>query len=182
MKKILLLFTCFFCFTGCNLMKDINNTPTRKVEELLNRYQTLHADVLKDLDKAVAEEELFNNEQRESYKNIMKKHYQNLTYEIKQEEINADHATVKAEITVTDYTKALQDASTYLRDHPEEFTDESGEYDASLFTNYRLEQIKNVKDKVTYTLDIQVTKKDDRWVVDSLPNSTIDKIHGIYTY
>ena len=144
-------------------MKDINNTPTRKVEELLNRYQTLHADVLKDLDKAVAEEELFNNEQRESYKNIMKKHYQNLTYEIKQEEINADHATVKAEITVTDYTKALQDASTYLRDHPEEFADESGEYDASLFTNYRLEQIKNVKDKVTYK-EIDTSKLGEQFV------------------
>ena len=52
MKK-LILFLTLLLFTACSLnIGDIDNTPTKKVEEYLNKYQSLSSDVVNDLDNA----------------------------------------------------------------------------------------------------------------------------------
>ena len=49
MKKIFvcLITILFITFTGCST--NINNTPTKKVEEFFNRYQTLDSKVISEL-------------------------------------------------------------------------------------------------------------------------------------
>ena len=71
MKKIFvcLITILFITFTGCST--NINNTPTKKVEEFLNRYQTLDSKVISDLDRVVEEEEKFNTSNREDYKELL---------------------------------------------------------------------------------------------------------------
>lgn len=179
MKKIGYLFLCVFLLSGCGKML---NTPTKRVEMFFEKYQTLHADVIRDLDHIIAEEELFNTENRDQYRDLMKKHYQDLTYVIKEEEINGDQATVTAEITVTDFSKAMSDAEKYLKDHPEEFLDEKGKYDDTLYMKYRLDQLKEAKDKVKYTLKLKLTKDGDEWKLEELSDSDYQKINGIYNY
>lgn len=179
-KIIILLFTLMICITGCNT--NLNNTPTKQAEIFLGKYQTLHNDVLSDLDKVVAEEVSFSGDQRDTYRSIMKKHYQELEYEIKDERIDADKATVTVQIEVDDYSKIKENANAKLLESPEEFNDENGNYNHTKFMDYQLKQMKNTKDRVKYTLELTFTKKDKKWVIDKLNNDDMDKINGVYEY
>lgn len=54
MKKIILCLGIFlFVLTGCT---DMTNTPSKKVEEFLGKYQSMDKDVLNQLDKIVKED------------------------------------------------------------------------------------------------------------------------------
>ena len=113
----------------------------------------------------------------------MKKHYQDLKYEIKDEVIDGDNAAVSVEIEVNDYSKILQDAENYRQEHEEEFQDENGEYDESKFIAYRLNAMKEANEKVKYTLDFTLTKDaDGKWVLDNLTTADEQKINGTYTH
>ena len=148
----------------------------------LGNYQTLNSNVIEQLDDVVENETTFDDNQKETYRDIMKNHYKNLTYEIKDEIIDGDMATVTVEIEVTDYTKVMTDAEQYKTDNPNEFNNAEGTYDESLFTNYRLENLKNAKDKVKYTIDFTLTKNDDEWELEPLTEEQESKIHGLYIY
>lgn len=179
MKKFAAVVATILLMTGCSITKDLDNTPTKKVEALLNNFQTLDSSVLSDLDKVVDLETSFTDKQKETYKDIIKTNYQKLTYTIKNAEEDGDEAVVTAEIEVIDYTKVLNDASVYLEEHPTEF-ETDGKYDEDKYLDYRLEQLKTAKDKVTYTLDFTLTKVDDEWTIDDLTNEIRDKINGTY--
>lgn len=156
------------------------NTPTKQVESMLTKYQTLDEDVLKDLDKVVAEDETFDSKQREKYRAIMKKHYKDLMYEIKDERIDGDEATVEVEIKVTDYTKILKNVEEYRKSHESEFYGDNKQFNQAKYMNYKLDKLEAAKEKVTYTLELALTKKDKKWLLDNLSRTDKDKIHGIY--
>ena len=179
MKKIFIALISIILLTGCN---TLDNTPTKQVEVFLNKYQTLDKEVLNDLDSVTAEEMNFNTEQREKYKNLMKKHYQNIVYEIKDSEEDGDEARVIVEIQVTDYSKTIASTNLYLQANKEQFLDESGNYDNTKFNDYRLEELSKVKDKVKYTIDLRLRKNDDKWELEPITEITEDKLHGIYRY
>lgn len=163
---------------GCS--KDLSNTPTKQVEAMLTKYQTLDKEVVEDLDKVVAEEENFNTKQREKYKKVMKKHYGDMVYTVKDETVNGDDAIVEVEIEVTNYKDILKEAEAYRKNHETEFYDEEGKYDASKFIDYKLDKIEKAKEKIKYTLELGVSKRNDKWVVDSLSNDDRDKINGVF--
>lgn len=179
MKKIIALSILAILMCGCSFTKDLDNTPTKKVEALLNRYQTLDNSVLDDLNDVVDGDLSFDEGQRETYKDIIKSNYQKMTYEIKNAEEDGEEAIVTAEIEVINYTTILTDIKNYLKEFPEEF-EENGEYSESKYNDYRLEQLKNAKEKVKYTVYFTLTKVDGQWIVDDLSNEIRDKINGIY--
>ena len=181
MKKILSILTLALVMTGCSL-GNMDNTPTKKVENYLNEYQTLNSNVLSKLDSIVNQEELFDDDQRTTYKDILKKHYQDLTYTIKEETVNGDKATVETEIEVTDYTKALKQADEYRTTNESEFMDDNNVFDESKFNDYKLDLLKKSKDRVKYTIYFSLTKEDDEWKIDDLTDSEQEKLLGIYEY
>lgn len=181
MKKLLYIPILILLSMGCN-MKQMVNTPTKQVEMFFNKYQSLDNSVIKDLDRATALDTNFNNQQRETYKELMKKHYRNLKYEIKDEEVDGDKAIVTVEIEVTDYSKTMREAESYFETNPNEFQTETGISDLSKFSEYRLEKLKDVKDRVKYTLDLSLTKNDKTWIMDQISAIDEEKIHGIYMY
>lgn len=182
MKKILLVFStvCLLFLSGCG--ETLMNTPTKKVEMFLDNYKTLNDDVLTQLDEVVNNYTLFDDDSKEEYKDLMKNHYKNLKYEVKDEKINGDQATVTTEIEVTDYSKIMSEANSYLGTHRDEFNDESGNYDETLFTKYRISKLKDAKDTVKYTIDFQLNKEDGKWVLEDLTDEQEAKINGMYTY
>jgi hypothetical protein len=180
MKKFLGIIGTLLLMTGCSLGADMENTPTKKVEAMLSKYQTLDSNVLTELDSVVDEEVLFDDEQRNEYKEIMKKHYQDLTYEIKDETIDGDSAVVTVEIEVNDYSKVMANADQYLEDNREEFYNEENEYDEGLFTKYRLDQLKSNNERVKYTLELTLNKVDGEWKLNELSESDRSKINGMY--
>ena len=178
MKKIVFIILSLLLI-GCN---DLSNTPTKKAEEFLKKYQSLDQKVIADLNRVVNENTELNDSQKELYLDIMKKHYQNLSYEVKEETIDGDEAVVTIEITVTDFNKVLDEANEYMNNNKEEFNDENGNYNASKFNDYKLQKLKAAKEKVKYTIELDLTKTNGDWIVNNPDQTTYDKINGIYNY
>ena len=181
MKKIVCILALVICLTGCDIGKKMDNTPIKKVETFLNKYQTLDNDVLDSLDFVIAEETLFNSNQREQYRDIIKTNHQKMTYKIKEEEIDGDIAEVTAEIEVIDYSKIMSEADLYKQENPNEFLD-NNEYSETKFIDYRLDKLKEAKEKVKYTLELTLTKIDYEWVLDDLSKENEAKLNGLYNY
>jgi len=178
MKKLVIFLIVLILFTGCS--NDLMNTPTKRVETLMNNYITLNSEVLSDLDKTLLSETVMTNDQKERYKSIIKRQYQHLSYEIKDETIDGDAATVEVQVEVYDYGKAINDANNYLQENSNEFLTTEGVMDTEKFNNYKLDNLEKVKDKVTYTLNLTLRKIDDKWTLDDLTDVEINKIHGLY--
>ena len=174
--SFLLLFS--FVLIACD---NVSNTPTKKVEEFLTKYQTYDSDVEEDLKNTIDNEDL-TDEEKERYTKLISDQYKSLTYEIKNETIDGDNATVEVEIEVKDFASAIGNAEDYLSEHEDEFLNENDEYDNTAYTKYKLDEMEKVTDKVKYTLQLTLTKVDDEWKMDDLTETEKQKIHGIYDY
>lgn len=166
MKKILSIFIFLLLLVGCSL----SNTPTSKVEELLNKYQRLDSDIEKGIDTVVGEESLTGVE-RDRYKKIIEKQYKNLTYQIKDETYNGDVCTVTTEIEVLDYKKIINEVNNNYQNK---------NYTKEEYNNEKLDKLEKTKDKVKYTIDFKVKKENNNWTLEALDDDTIKKIQGTY--
>ena len=145
MKGKVVLILILFVLSGCNL----NNNPTSKVEEVLSNYQGLNKNIVYDY-KVFTNQEEVDSSLEKKYIDVIKNQYQNMTYEIKEETIDGNYATITTEIEVKDFTNIINNYGT-ITNHEE-----------------YLKELNNQKDKVTYTVDFTVTKKDNTWVLDAL--------------
>ena len=177
-KYIYLVLILLFMVCGCDM--NLNNTPTKQAEIFFFFFQTLHKDVLDDLNHIIAEEEAFNNETREEYRSIMKKHYQDLEYEIKEEKIDGDKASVIVQIEVNDYTKIQDKIDNILIENTDIFNDDNGKYNYDKYLKYRLDLMKKTKDRIQYTLELTFTKRNKKWIINPISDDDMDKINGIY--
>ena len=180
MKKILILFLLIFT-VGCNNNKLSQKTPKEIVEQHLKDYQTLDDKVMTELDKVVEKENLTDS-QKNDYLELMKRHFQNLKYEIKDDMIDGDKAVVTTSIEVYDYSKELVDAEDYLDKNPDKFKNAANEFDVTLYNTYRLDRLKKVEYTVKYTIDFTLSKTSKGWVLDSISDTDESKINGTYIY
>ena len=159
MKKIISIFIFLLLLVGCSL----SNSPTSKVEDLLTKYQTLDKDIVNGITSI----------QKDRYKKIIEKQYKNLTYEIKNERIDGETASVTTEIEVIDYKKVVNEVNNKYQGN--------NNYTTQEYNNTKLDYLEKAKDKVTYTIDFEVKKDNDgNWKLSSLSNETIKKIQGMY--
>ena len=162
MRKILLVIIIVLIITtGCAL----SNNPNSRVEELLGKYQGLDNSIIIS-PSILANDNNLNINLDKKYSDIIKKQYQNMTYEIKDTKEDGDNAVVTAEIEVMNYKKIINNMS----------GDVSEEYH-----NRLINKLRDVRDKVTYTIDFKLTKDNDgNWKVESLTNDMENKLLGIY--
>ncbi len=182
MKKIsktLLVLSLTFLLVGCG---DMNNTPTKKVEQFLGKYQSLDDSVINNLDSVITEKETLTDEQRDSYRDLMKKQYKNLDYKIKDETQDGNKAIVSVEIEVIDYGKSISESEKYLAENQDEFkSDKDGVVvDMVKYMTYKIKQMTNAKDKVTYTINFSLTKENGKWKLNDISDIDRLKIHGLY--
>lgn len=151
------------CFlAGC----DLANTPTSQVEESLSKYQRLDKNIDINEFLLIDEEDLTENN-KEEYQKLIKKQYRNLSYSIKEEEINGEKAKVTAEITVLDYGREIRKL------------EEEKDLD---YSKKLLEKLKKVKKKVTYTIKFKVEQdENNQWKVEPLGKDDQEKLLGIYS-
>lgn len=176
MKKILLIIITAFLLIGC-----MDNKASDAVKNYLNQYRNLNDNVIADLGELTDSQNL-SDKQKETYTKIMKKQYQDLQYEIVEEEYDGDRATVTAKITVYDLYKVQEDADTYMNTNMEEFYDDNDVYDNSLFLDYKLGKMQDNTETVSYTITFDVIKEDNNWIVVQPSEEDLEKIHGIYNY
>lgn len=180
MKKILIGLITLIGLVGCTIGPA--NTPTKAVEQYLDRYVDSDDLVMNELDEYVKEKEDLKAEHKDTYKEVLKKQYSDLKYEVTDEKYDGDTAVVTVKITVYDLYKVQKEADLYLTNHSDEFKNDQGTYDSDKFMQYKLDKMKDNTNTVEYTLDVNVTKANNKWDVDQLSNESLQKIHGIYNY
>ncbi len=176
MKKIVLVFASLFLLVGC-----MGNKASDAVKNYLNQYRNLSNNVATSLDD-LTEKQNLSNTQKELYQKIMRKQYQDLKYEIVNEEYDGDNAKVTAKITVYDLYKVQKAAEDYMKSHMEEFYDNNKTFDNSKYIDYKLDKMKDTNEEVSYTIIFNVKKEDGKWTVDQPTEQDLEKIHGIYNY
>ena len=147
----------------------MSNTPTSKVEELLSKYQKVDNDISAEIN-TVLDEQNFNDSHKERYKKLLENQYKNMSYEIKDERIDGNNATVIVEIEVLDYKNTISD-----------LTFDSTIYTKESYDEEKLNRLENTSSKVTYTMELTLTKDNDgMWHLNALTNEQIKKIQGMY--
>jgi len=175
MKKLLVILSLFL-LVGC----ELNNTPTKKVEQFFSNYQILHKDVVSDLESMVNETN-YTQDQKERYKELLKKQYRNMTYLIKEETEDGINAYVTVEVEVINYGLVLSETQNYLNQNPEIFI-ENGLYNESKFLTYQLDELDKASERIKYTITVTLTKIDGKWQINDLTDTMEEKINGVYIY
>lgn len=175
MKKLLSLLVIMISLAGCS-----NMSAKGAVEGYLSKYKTLDSEVLVSLDEVV-DNESFSNQNKDTYKEILKKQYKDISYEIIDERYDGDTAYITVKISVYDLYSAEKDANDYLLEHEDEFKSD-GTYDYDKFIEYKLGKMKEVTNKVEYSVIFTVNKEDNKYIVLQPTDNDLLKIHGIYNY
>lgn len=169
------------------LDETINNDITD--EDHKSRYKTLMTNQYKNLeyeikdeiiedDNAVVEVEITVYDYASAIKNSN-------TYLNE----HTDEFKKDAKETVNEMEEDVKNAADKAKDKVEDVKDDvenkinditDNDYDESKFMNYKLSKMEKVTDKVKYTIEFTLTKVNGEWQLDSLSNSDIEKLHGIY--
>lgn len=191
------LLLAFVFIVGCT---NTANTPTERVEEFLGKYQSMDSDVLTQLDQVISDDTTMSDEQKDEYRALMEKQYQNLSYKIEEENIEGDSATVDVEIEVLDYATKINEAKEYYEEHKDEIEKENQEEqsdnnnvvedavegaeevikESAAFIDYKLKELESVTDTTTYTITFYLTKEDSEWKLQDISDQDREKIHGLY--
>lgn len=193
MKKYLIL-ACVLLLSACSL--GIANTPKEKVKELLDKYKNQDSEIMSSLDDTIST--LYEGEYKDRYKNLIVNQYKNMDYKITDEVIDENTAVVTADVTVYDYASAVDSSNYYLSEHQDEFmvkssdettrdpeqnegTTNNNTIDNDKFLNYKFDELEKVSDKRTYTINFSLIKEDGKWVLESLSDTDMQKLHGLYS-
>ena len=196
-KVIVCIGFLLIFLAGCSTSM---NTPTSKVEEFLGKYQKMGDDVSVQLDEVLSKDDTMTAEQKDKYRSILEKQYQNLSYKIENEEINGEEATVDVEIEVLDYATTIRDAKKYYEEHKEEIesSNEKEQSDndnlledavegseeaienSAAYIDYKLKELQNVSDTTTYNITFYLIKKNGEWQLQNITDLDLQKIHGLY--
>ena len=176
MKKIIIGMLIILLLTGCG-----NNTPRGAVDKYLKRYKTLDSEVLLDLENTIKEENL-TSKNEEKYRDVLKKQYKDLNYEIISEEYDEEVSYVTVKIEVYDLYKIIQDSEIYLENNPQEFTNSDGVLDEDKYMSFRFDKMMTTTDRVSYEITFTVSREDKEYVVSQPTDNDLKKIHGIYRY
>ena len=191
------LLLAFVFIVGCT---NTANTPTERVEEFLGKYQSMDSDVLTQLDQVISDDTTMSDEQKDEYRALMEKQYQNLSYKIEEENIEGDSATVDVEIEVLDYATKINEAKEYYEEHKDEIEKENQEEqsdnnnvvedavegaeeaieESAAFIDYKLKELESVTDTTTYIITFYLTKEDGEWKLQDISDQDREKIHGLY--
>ena len=176
MKKII-VFVLILVLFSCNF----SNTPRDRVEEYLSSYNSLSDAVVLDIDTKVAGEDL-SKENKEIYKKVLLRQFENMKYEIKDESISGDKATVLVKITVFDLYRADKESNMYMNENQSEFYNVNNLFDDDLYNEYRLKKMLEASDKIEYEVKFYLNKKDDKWTLIEPNRDVLEKMHGLYNY
>lgn len=164
-KYIILLGIILIALVGC----EMANVPASKVDELFSKYQRLDDDIVMGINNVISEQNL-TDDHRDRYRKLLEKQYKNLTYEIKNDSIDGDKAKIVVAIEVFDYRNAISD-----------LTFDSSVYTKDTYDEEKISRLEGVKDRVTYTLEINLTRDNyGEWRIDALTNEELKKIQGMY--
>lgn len=177
-KKLLVVACVMLLFTGCSCAVNDNNTE-EAVETFFEKYRAKDDNVIEQLKDTIMNEDI-TDDQKEKYEELMEKQYDQFAYVIKDKKEEDDSATVTAEITVLNYRSAINEAEEELKNNPEKFNNDEGNFSEEKYMDYKIEKMKDVTDTTTHEIDLSLTKNAGIWTVEELSSDDIMKLHGLY--
>lgn len=178
MKKILLfLGVIIIMLTGC---KNMSNTPIAKVENFMEKYQSMDNGLLNQLDSIIKNRKDLTDEQKSDYRFLMKKQYQNLSYTIKNEIISDNSANVVVEVETYDYRNAINKCEQYFNTNKDEFMKKDGSINLEKYWDYRIEEMTKVNDRIKNEVVFTLHKEKDKWELEDISDTDREKIHGLF--
>lgn len=173
MKKIAFSFfiIILFSITGCT---SNMTEPTTVVENYFSSYQNLDKHIINKIDETIADKEELTKEQKEMYKDIIERQFQNLSYKITNEEVYKTKAVVEVEIEVLDYHTSLLKSKEYYENNKNKLKTQKQ------YNDYKLKKLKTVQEKRKYDLIINLTKNENIWTIDEPSNIDKEKLYGLY--
>lgn len=178
MKKLLVVICAILLFTGCSCSID-DNKPEEAVETFFEKYRAKDEDVITQLIDTI-ENEIKNEDSKEKYQELMEKQYDQFAYVIKDITQEDESAVATVELTVLNYRSAILQAEEDLKNNPENFNDQEGNFSEEKYMNYKIEKMNEVTDTTTHTIDLSLTKENGMWKVEQLSDDDISKLHGLY--
>lgn len=164
------LFIVWIIFIGILTACELSNNPTSKVEELLSKYQMYDQEISTSTSYLeLTDGTPLDNNLQERYEKLIKKQYKNLSYEVKEEKIDGNNAVITVQIEVMDYLSVFQKY-------------DQNNYEESDYYEKIVDDLEEVKDKVTYTIDFNVIKdQKGNWKVSELGQEENAKLLGMYS-
>ena len=178
MKKTIIIILLLILITGC---KSITyNTPTSKVSNFFSKYQTLNKSIIDELNLAIKKDKKKSNFEKEIYKQLLIKQYQNIEYKIKNEEVKNKDAYVDVEIEVYDYEKENYYSKKYFLSNLKLFNIKANENieENKKYKNYKLLKLKKTKKRKKYNITLHLKKDNNIWKMLNLTKEDLKKIHG----
>ena len=176
MKKIIIVIMVS-ALCACNMI----GTPTMKVQEYLTDFNNLNEDVTKDMESKIMDENL-SSDNKDIYREILKRQYKDLKYEIVEEKIEENTAKVKVKITTYDLYNTTLETENYMIENQESFLNEENIFDEERYMKYKLDEMLKTKNTITHDITFNLTKVNDEWEINNIDRETLEKIHGLYDY
>ncbi len=177
-KKILVVLCAILLFTGCSCAMN-DNKPEEAVDTFFEKYRAKDDDIITQLKETIENENL-TDDSKEKYQELMEKQYDQFAYVIKDTKQEDNKATVTVELTVLNYRSAILEAEEELKNDPDKFNDDKGNFSDEKYMDYKIEKMSEVTDTTTHTIDLSLTKENGMWKVDQLSGDDISKLHGLY--
>lgn len=153
------------------------DSPVDLVNQYMKRYQNLDSQVVNDI--VYDFDDSLTEKQQEQYVEIMKRQYENLTYEISESEINGTDAIITVQFEVYDLSSAMSQADSYVEVYHDKFV-ENDEFDVYSAIDYKLQFLISYNERITYSVKFAFYKENRQWKLTDLSESDLKKIRGTY--
>ncbi len=153
---------------------ETNNTPKSLTKEYLEKYIKLDEEIVNDISYPFADK--ISDLQKERFIGLVKLKYEQLGYEINEDEsqVNEEDAIISVTITSVDIKEAYEKATTYIDSHKDEFPSTEKEIE------YKLDTISKNNETESYTIIFNFYKEDGKWKMTDLVEADVNKIKGLF--
>ncbi len=152
-----------------------NNTPESLTKDYLEKYIKLDKTVVDDISYPFADN--LSDLQKERYTGLVKMKYEQIGYEIIEEEsqVNENDANISVSVTSVDIKGAYEKATTYVDSHKDLFQSVDKEIE------YKLDTISKSNNQETYTIVFNFYKDNNgKWQMTDLVEADVNKIKGLF--
>lgn len=171
---LILIISIIYLVIGIFFKKE---DPVELTNNYLEAYQKLDEKIISKISYDYNDK--LTKKQKEFYKSIMKKQYENLKYEITKEEVNETDAVITVLINVYDYSSAIAKANNYIEVYSDKFQ-KNGKFDTYKAIDYKLEALNTYNERVDYSLNFYYYLDNGKWIMTDINEIDLKKINGSY--
>ncbi len=152
-------------------------SPVDMTLEYMKKYTKLDSSVVNNIKYEFSD--VLTESQKKKYEDIMKRQYENMSFEITEKVINETDAIITVEVIVYDFASAMSKANSYVEVYNNKFI-RGDKFDEYAAIDYKLNSLYDYQEKVTYAINFYYYLNDDKWVLTELSDTDLKKINGTY--